>query len=41
MCHSNKKMNLTQIRRKNTSFFLANPEKRRIFGALIKIHKEI
>jgi len=41
VCHRNKKMNLTQIRQKNASFFLANPEKRRTFGALIKIHKEI
>ena len=31
-------MNLTQNKRKNTLFFLVSPEKRRIFGALIKIH---
>ena len=41
MCLRSKKANLTQNKRKNTPFFLANPEKRRTFGALIKIHKEI
>ena len=41
VCHRNKKMNLTQIRQKNTSFFLANPEKKTYLWALIEIHKEI
>ena len=36
-----KKANLTQNKRKNTLFFLANPEKKTYLWALIEIHKEI